>query len=177
MKIGWVISILCFGGHLFYCVKYFLQKVNMNYHAKSGASSFKIERILINFVFWWPFCFFVSILFLKFFLWKVNMNYRARSGEPCLKIEWVMINFVFWLPFCFWRPSCFRVIFFGGGSIWTSIWNFGLLAWKMSELWLILCFGSHLVFELIFLQRVIMNLIINSWVIYDQFCVLTAFCF
>ena len=35
----------------------FLQKVNMNYHAKSGASSLKIERVLINFVFWWPFCF------------------------------------------------------------------------------------------------------------------------
>ena len=31
-------------------------RVNMNYHAKSGASSFKIERVMISFVIWRPFC-------------------------------------------------------------------------------------------------------------------------
>ena len=80
-----------FGGHL----KKILQMVNMNFHAKSGAPSLKIDRVMINFVFWRPFCFLAAILF--FFgsnftiqlLRKVNMKYHAKSGAHSLKIEWV----------------------------------------------------------------------------------------
>jgi len=39
-----------------------------------------------------------------------------------------------------------KIRFFCGGSIWISIKNFGLLSWKLSELWSFLCFGTHFVF-------------------------------
>ena len=82
LKFDWVMLILIFGGHsvfwqpfyflaaiLFFGGHFFLlqilvRMVNMNYHAKSGASSLKIEwlminfviwRVMINFVIWWTF--------------------------------------------------------------------------------------------------------------------------
>ena len=44
-----------------------MQRVNMNDHAKSGASILKIERVVTNFVFWWPFRFWRPSFFVVFF--------------------------------------------------------------------------------------------------------------
>merc|ERR1711997_272268 len=35
----------------------FVQTVHTNFHAKSGLCSSRNERVMLNFVIWWPFCF------------------------------------------------------------------------------------------------------------------------
>ena len=75
----------------------------MEYHAKSGASSLKIERVMLNLVFG-RFCAFLPFLrifdvfdvfaflcFLRF----VYMKYHAKSGTSSSKIERVMLNLFF----------------------------------------------------------------------------------
>ena len=72
--------------------------------------------------------------------------------------------------------------FFSEGIVWTSIWNFGLLAWKLNEL-LILCFGGHLVLGKNIaeghneLPCKILDFYLENWVIYDQSCILVAILF
>ena len=62
----------------------------MNYRTKSGASSLKIDRVMLNlvfvghFVFLWQFCFLVAIFFSKN-MRRVNMNYHAKFGGSSLK--------------------------------------------------------------------------------------------
>ena len=61
LKINLVTFNLVFGGYFVFLAKK-LRKVIMNYHAKSGASSFKIVQVQVminlvfggHFVFWWP---------------------------------------------------------------------------------------------------------------------------
>ena len=67
----------------------------MNYHEKFGASSLKIDRVMLNSVFgghffWRPFCFLVTILFLDKKMWSAIVNYHAKSGASSLKIDRVM---------------------------------------------------------------------------------------
>ena len=94
----------------------------MNYQAKSGASSLKIDWVMFNLLivghifFWRPFCFLSAILVFEKKLWKVNLNYHAKSGSPSLKIEWVMINFVFWRPF-----FLVAILFFGGHLVFEKM--------------------------------------------------------
>ena len=86
-------AILFFGGHIIFSAKK-LHRVLMNFHAKSGAFSLKIDRVMLNlvlgghFVFWQPFYFFGK-------KWlRAIMNYYAKSGASSLKIDWVMLNLV-----------------------------------------------------------------------------------
>ena len=129
-----LVVILYFGGHLGF--EFFLWKVNINYHAKSGAPSLKIDSVIINSMFCQPFCFLAAILVLNFFLLKVNINYHAKFGAPSLKIDWVMINFVFRRSFCFLSAILFLKKNYGR-SISTSMQNLELLALKLNELELI----------------------------------------
>ena len=151
-------SILCFGGHsIFWWPLCFLRKscrrsiwtTMQNMELENGESYdqfYVLEAILF---------FSAHFVFLKLFLQKGNMIYQAKSGSPSLKIEWVMINVVFWQPFCFFVNYSCRWL------LWTTMQNLELLAWKLSELCSILCFGGHLVswrpfcfcFE-IFLQKI-----------------------
>ena len=63
----------------------------MEYHAKSGASSLKIERVMLNLVFW-PFLRVFDVFAFLRFLRFVYMEYRAKSGASSLKMERVMLN-------------------------------------------------------------------------------------
>ena len=51
----------------------------MNYHAKSGVSSLKIDQVMFNLIF--------GGHFFDNFLRRVNMNFHAKSGASSLKIE------------------------------------------------------------------------------------------
>ena len=67
----------------------------MNYHATSGASSLKIDSVMLNLVFGGHFVFLAAILFfggnfLAKKMWRVNMNYHAKSRGPSLKIDRVI---------------------------------------------------------------------------------------
>ena len=66
----------------------------MEYHAKSGASSLKIERVMLNLVFG-RFCAFFDVFAFLRFLSFVYVEYHAKSGASSLKIERVMLNLVF----------------------------------------------------------------------------------
>ena len=52
----------------------------MNYHAKSGASSLKIDRVMLNLIFGGHFVFGGHFIFWRPFLRRVNMNCHAKSG-------------------------------------------------------------------------------------------------
>ena len=120
-------------------LKFFLWMVNMNYHTKSGNPSLKFEWVMINFVFWQPFCFWRPSCFWEIFLQRVNINFHSKFWSSSLKNVWAMINFVFLVAILFLGQFCL-------GSIWTSMLKFVLLAWKLNDVWSILCFGGHLVF-------------------------------
>ena len=72
----------------------------MEYHAKSGASSLKIEQVMINLVFavfaaFLPFLRVFAVFEFLRFLRFVYMEYHAKSGASSLKIERVMLNLVY----------------------------------------------------------------------------------
>ena len=89
-----------FGNHLF---EKEMKNVNINYHAKSVASNLKIDWVMINFVFWWPFCFLAKICR------RASMKYHAKSGAYYLKIDWVMLSLVF-MAILFFGKKMRRVI-------------------------------------------------------------------
>ena len=63
----------------------------MNYHAKSGASSLKIDLSYAQFHFWRPFCFLAAIFFKR----TVKIYLHAKSRACSSKIEQVRLIFVF----------------------------------------------------------------------------------
>ena len=77
---------------------------------------------------------------------KVIINDHEKSGASSLKIRWVIISFVIWRQFCFWRPFCFPKHVICRRSIWATMQNLEFMAWKLSELWLVVWFSSHFVF-------------------------------
>ena len=79
------------------------------------------------------------LVFGRFFLQRVNINFHSKFWSSSLKNVWAMINFVFLVAILFLGQFCL-------GSIWTSMLKFVLLAWKLNDVWSILCFGGHLVF-------------------------------
>ena len=115
----------------------FLRFVYMEYHAKSGASSLKIERVMLNLVFgrfctFLPFlCVFDIFAFLRF-LCFVYMKYHAKSGASSLKTERVMLNLflVVFARFCrFWAfLTLLRFYVFCVLCIWSTMQNLELLA-------------------------------------------------
>ena len=115
----------------------------MNYHEKFGASSLKIDWVMLNSVFGGHFVFGGHILFWRPFcflakkMWRVIMNYYAKSGASSLKIDWVILSLIFGGHFVF-LQKC-------EDSLWTTIQNLELLAWKLTELCSILFFGGHFV--------------------------------
>ena len=63
----------------------------MSFHAKSGASSSKIDLVMLNlvfgghFVFWRPFCFLAAILFLQKIIRMIeNYVLEFLAKTPCL---------------------------------------------------------------------------------------------
>ena len=99
-------------------------KLLINYHAKSEASSLKIDWVMLNlvfgghFVFWQQFWFFV--------------NYHAKSGASSLKIDWVILNLVFGSHFIF--GGHFFLAKKIWGSLWTTMQNLELITWKVTVL-------------------------------------------
>ena len=98
------------------------------------------------------------------------MNYHGKSGASkriiriiaMIKISKRSINLV---AILFLTAILFSKILICRMSIWTTMQNLELLAWKLSELWSILWFGGHFVFGchfifsaiLLFIHSVHMN--------------------
>ena len=112
-------------------------KSNLIQHGKSEAPSSKIGWVLTYFVFWWPSSF-----------WKGNAEGQYKI--PCKIWSSWLENWVSYAPFCILAAILFFgghfLIFFCRRSTCTTMQNLELLAWKLSELWTILCFGGHFVF-------------------------------
>ena len=121
----------------------------MNYHAKSGASSLKIDWVMLNLIFGGHFVFLAAILFFgghfvfwRPFLFRVNMNYHAKSG--------VMLNLIFGGHLIFWQPFCFFAAIFLKG--WLRVVKIYLhaksRACSLKNEWVTvnLIFGGHFVF-------------------------------
>ena len=109
---------LVFGGHFVFWPK--MQRVTMNYLAKSEAYSLKIEWVMLNLVFGGHFVF-----------WQKNVE--GHYELPCKIWSFQLENwmsyaqFSFWRPFCFWRPFYFLNCVMSRGSLWTPIQNLELL--------------------------------------------------
>ena len=101
--VAWKMSELC----SIYFWRPFLRRVNMNFHAKSGASSLKIDWVILSLIFGGHFVFWRSYFFLKGWLRAVKIYLHAKSRACSLKNEWVMLNLIFGGHFVFWRPFCF----------------------------------------------------------------------
>ena len=116
-------------------------KVDINYHVKSGAPSLQIEWVMINFVF---FSAFFLLLKLNFF---AEGKYELPRKIWCFLLEnWVSSDQFYNLEAILFLAAIFFNWFFCGGSIWTTVQNMELLAWKLSELWSVLWFGGHFAF-------------------------------
>ena len=123
-----------------------LQKVNMNFHAKSGAPSLKIEWVMINFLFWLPFGCWI-------FFWKVNILYKLT----CKILNVYLENWASYDHFCvlaailfFWAAILFSDFF--GMSIWTTMQNLELIASKLNNLQTLMflwpfCFSNLMVYQ------------------------------
>ena len=120
----------------------FVHTIHTNFHAKSGLCSLRNERVMLNFVIWWSFCFSK----LSKFGQTVHANFHVKSGLCSSRNERVMLNFVIWRPSCFSKfcQNLFRL------SIRTSMQNLDSVAQEISELCSILRFGGHFVFQKIF---------------------------
>ena len=127
--LAWILTvlwpILCLGGHfVFWRPSWFwkkkFQKININYHTKSGAPSSKIDRVMINFVFGRPFCFLVAIflVFLAEGLYEVNFKIWISLLEIWVRYD----PFCFWWLFCFLTAILFSLppFWYGFGKIWRS---------------------------------------------------------
>ena len=91
----------------------------VEYHAKSGASSLKIERVMLNLVFG------AFLMFLRF----VYMEYHAKSEASSLKIEQVMLNLVFGVFLTVLHVfDIFAFLRFCVLCIWSTMQNLELLA-------------------------------------------------
>ena len=59
----------------------------MNYHAKSGAYSLKIDCVMLNLAFCSHFFLVAFLFFVNKNLKRVIMNYLAKFGASILKID------------------------------------------------------------------------------------------
>ena len=88
---------------LYFCNLFkWLRVVKIYFHAKFRACSSKIEQVMLNFIFWRPFCFLAAILFFTFWLQVVKIYFHAKFRASRSKIERVILNFVF----CTVPPGC-----------------------------------------------------------------------
>jgi len=124
---------LVFGSHfVFLAAIFFLankwRMAILNYHAKSGASSTKIDWVMLNlvfdphFVFLWPFCFFnkkiveghysISGAYTKFSFWwpfyffaSIFLLYGCRQSRSTFMQKFWLLSNCLWLLPCV-APNC-----------------------------------------------------------------------